>query len=153
MRTLPPLLCSLLLGLAACGARPAPDPAADEAAIRALMQRTEVANNAADTTGWVALFEDGAVYMPPGMPEVTSRAGLLEVAAGGFGPWAAAIRITPVEVVVAGDWAFVRSAVTGQVTSRSSGEVVPVDVKQVVIYRRQADGEWKIARLINNSNS
>lgn len=71
------------------------------------------ANNAADTLGWVALFEEGAVYMPPGTPEVATRAGLEQVAAAGFGPYAADIQITPAEVVVSGDWAFARSYVTG----------------------------------------
>lgn len=126
---------------------------ADVAAIRDLIARTEAANKAADTLGWVALFEEGAVYMPPGAPAVTTREGLEETAAAGFGPWAADVRITPAEIVVDGDWAFARSDVSGTVTSREDGEAFPVDVKQIAIYHRQPDGSWKIARLITNSNS
>ncbi|MDX1547243.1 MAG: SgcJ/EcaC family oxidoreductase [Rhodothermales bacterium] len=151
----PRLLLLFALLAAACAveeAPPAEDPAADEAAIRALIDRTAALNNAADTTGWVALFEDGAVYMPPGSPSVTTRAGLEEAAAAGFGSYATDIRIVPDEVVVAGDWAFARSHVTGTATPRAGGDAVPVDVKQLVIYHRQADGAWKIARLITNSN-
>lgn len=129
------------------------DTAADEAAIRELIAQTAAANNAADTLGWVALFEERAVYMPLGTPEVTTRAGLEQVAAVGFGPYAADIQITPAEVVVSGDWAFARSYVTGTVTSRRDGEIIPVDVKQLVVYHRQPDGSWKIARLISNRNS
>ena len=125
---------------------------ADEAAIRDLIARTEAANNAADTLGWVALFEEGAVYMPPRAPAVTTREGLEETAAAGFGPWAADVRISPVEIVIQGDWAFARSDVSGTVTSREDGETSPVDVKQIAIYHRQPDGSWKIARLITNSN-
>ncbi len=100
----------LLAGLAACGqGRVESDPAADEAAIRELIRQTAAANNAADTLGWVALFEEDAVYMPPGTPEVTTREGLLEAAAAGFGGYAAAIEITPAEIVVSGDWAFARA--------------------------------------------
>lgn len=127
--------------------------AADEAAIRNLIANTAAANNAADSLGWAAFFEDGAVYMPPGSPEVTTREGLLETAAAGFGSYAAAIAITPREIVVAGDWAFARTYVGGSVTPRAGGDPVPVDAKQIVIFHRQPDGVWKIARLITNPNS
>lgn len=129
------------------------DSDADVAAIRDLIARTEAANNAADTLGWVALFEEGAVYMPPGASAVTTREGLEETAAAGFGSWAADVRISPAEIVVDGDWAFARSDVSGTVTSREDDEAFPVDVKQIAIYHRQPDGSWKIARLITNSNS
>lgn len=138
----------------ACGGTPGDrDASDDEAAIRELIRRTAAANNAADTVGWVALFEDGAVYMAPGMPAVTGRADLLDVAAAGFGPYAAAVEITPIEIAIINDWAFARSQVTGTVTPRAGGEAIPVDVKQLVLYHRQPDGSWRIARLIMNSNS
>lgn len=127
--------------------------ASDQAAIRELIAQTAAANNAADTLGWVELFEEGAVYLPPGAPEVSSRAGLKEMAAAGFGSYAADVQITPAEIVISGDWAFARSHVTGSVTPRAGGEAVPVDMKQLVIYHRQPEGGWKIARLINNRNS
>lgn len=128
------------------------DGAADEVAIRALIARTAAANNAADTLGWVDLFERGAVYMPPGIPPITTRAGLEEMAATGFGPYAAAVTIDPAEIVVSGDWAFARSEVRGTVTPRSGGESIPVNVKQLVVYHRQPNGEWKIARFMSNAN-
>ena len=129
------------------------DTAADEAAIRDLIRQTEVANNAADSLGWVALFDDDFVYMPPGAPEVTTDADLRAMAATGFGGYRADIRIEPVEITIVGDWAFARSNVSGSVTPRVGGDQIPVDVKQIVLYRRQADGSWKIARLIGNNNS
>lgn len=149
----PGIAVLLLAGLVACGKGGVErDPAADEAAIRELIRQTAVANNAADTLGWVALFGEGAIYMPPGTPEVTTREGLLEAAATGFGGYAAAISITPAEIVISGDWAFARSQVTGTVTPRAGGEPISVNVKQLAIYHRQPNGEWRIARLMNNSN-
>jgi uncharacterized protein (TIGR02246 family) len=143
----------LVLTLVSC--TPA-DPSAgvqdDEVAIRALIARTGAANNAADTLGWVDLFEPGAVYMPPGTAPVSTRAGLEEMAAAGFGPYAAAITIDPTEILVSGDWAFARSEVTGTVTPRTGGDPVPVNVKQLVVYHRQPNGEWKISRFMSNSN-
>jgi uncharacterized protein (TIGR02246 family) len=147
------LLLAAACMLGGCAAeRGTRDTADDEAAIRDLIARTAALNNAADTLGWVALFEDGGVYMGSGIPEVTTRSGLLDVAAAGFGPYAAAVQITPVEIVILGDWAFARSHVTGAATPRAGGEPIPVDAKQLTLYHRQPDGTWKVARLIVNSN-
>ncbi len=142
----------LLTTLAGCN-QAGHDTSADEAAIRELISQTVATNNAADTLGWVGLFEDSAVYMAPGMPEVTGRGNLVDVAAAGFGPYAAAVEITPLEIEILGDWAFARSHVSGSVTPRAGGDPIAVDVKQLVLYHRQPDGTWKIARLIMNSNS
>jgi len=120
--------------------------------IREVVQRTQAMNNSGDIDGWVGLFEEGAVYMPPGQPAVTTREGLREIAKAGFTAWQSQIRITPDEIVPAGEWAFARSHVTGTATPVNGGAPVSVDLKQVVIYHRQSDGSWRIARLIINSN-
>jgi uncharacterized protein (TIGR02246 family) len=124
----------------------------DQQKIADLIERVEAANNAGDVEGWVSFFSDDAVYMPPGVPPVTTRAGLIEIAQAGF-RHRASIDIEPVEIQVFGTWAFARSRVTGTVKLAGSGETVLVDVKQLVIYRRNDAGNWQIARLINNSNS
>jgi uncharacterized protein (TIGR02246 family) len=129
------------------------DADADASAIRALIQQTEKINNRGDADAWVALFEDGAVYMPPGMPEVTTREGLVEIANLGFSGAKTDVTIEPVEIRIMGDWAYARSHVKGTAKIRHSGETVPIDMKQIVVYHRQGDGSWKIARLIGNRNS
>lgn len=121
-------------------------------AIRGIIARTEAMNNEGDIEGWTALFEDGAVYMPSGQPAITTRNGLRETARAGFTSWRSQIRITPDEVVASGDWAFARSRVTGTATPIVGGDPISVDLKEIVVYHRQADGSWKIARLIGNNN-
>ena len=149
---------SVVLSAFALGCGPAADSrerpvdtSADEAAILDLITQAEVANNAADTLGWVALFSSDAVYMAPGMQEVTSREGLIQVAETGFGRYSVQISTEPKEIVVMGDWAFARSRVTGTANPRAGGEQSAIDVKQLVVYQRTEDG-WKIARMMNNSN-
>ncbi|MDH3497262.1 MAG: SgcJ/EcaC family oxidoreductase [Gemmatimonadota bacterium] len=141
----------LLAGVVACGAA---DEArqADEDAIRALIRATQAANNAGDAEAWVALFEDDAVYMPSMARDVTTSAGLREVAEAGFSTWNTEIRVTPAEVVVSGDWAFARMRVTGVARRKDGSDSVAVDQKEIVIYRRQPDGGWRISRLIATRN-
>jgi len=111
-----------------------------------------VANNAGDVEGWVALFEDDAVYMPAGQPAVTSRVDLQAIASAGFSSWRSDIRITADEIVLMGDWAFARARMTGTATPTGGGSPASIDLKEIVIYRRQSAGDWKIARLISNTN-
>jgi uncharacterized protein (TIGR02246 family) len=138
--------------LACAQSVPRVDHAADSTVIRGLIDRATAANNAGDIEGWVALFEENAIYMPPGSPEVTAIDGLRKAAAAGFTRFNADIRIIPAELVVLGDWAFSRSQVTGSVTPKAGGDPIPINIKQLTLYHRQADSTWRIARLINNSN-
>ncbi len=124
----------------------------DKASIAALIEQNEAANNAGDVDRWVALFAIDFMYMAPGAPPVTTRQGLVEVARTGFRN-RASIDIAPIEIRVLGDWAFATTTVTGSVKLHGSGQVVPIDVKQVVIYTKNELGQWRIARLISNSNT
>ncbi|MBD3225511.1 MAG: SgcJ/EcaC family oxidoreductase [Caldithrix sp.] len=124
----------------------------DKTAIKKLIQKTETYNNASDVEKWVNLFSADAVYMPPGSPAVTTRKELIETAKAGF-KHQASISIEPIEINVSGDWAYARTKVTGEVNVFDSEEVVTVDVKQIVIYTRELDNQWRISRLISNSNT
>jgi uncharacterized protein (TIGR02246 family) len=144
-----PLVTAAALCLGSCATPRHPDQVG---AIREVIERTRAVNNASDVEGWVALFEDDAVYMPAGQPAVTSRDDLRAIASAGFSSWRSDIRITTDEIVVMGDWAFARARVTGTATPTGVGVPVSIDLKEIVIYRQQPDGAWKIARLISNTN-
>ena len=99
------------------------------------------------------MFGEDAVYMPPNSLEVNSREGLRKIAEGGFSAWKSSIQIEPKEIVVSGDLAFARTHVTGQVVPRKgTGDPVKIDLKQIIVYRRSPSGEWKVSRMIGNSN-
>lgn len=146
------LLLAVLLTPVATSAQQAAPQRADSAAIVALIEEVEAANNAGDVERWVGLFASDFVYMAPGAAAVTSRAELRQVAETGFRNQAA-VDIEPVEIQVHGSWAFARNRVTGTVKLHGSERVVNVDVKQLVIYSRDAQGRWRIARFSSNSNS
>ena len=132
------------------------DTEADKAAIRALISRAVEVTRAGDAAAWAALFADGGVYMPPGGPEVTTRARLQEFAQLYLGEFRSQTVITPVEIEVFGDWAFARTSVKGTIQAKVGGDPLPdpitVDGKEIGVYRRQQDGTWRLWRLIGNSN-
>src|ERR1022692_41175 len=57
------------------------------------------------------------------------------------------------EIQVIGSCAFVRSTVTGTRTAKSSGGVEKINLKNLWIVRKQADGQWKFWRIMFNSNA
>lgn len=124
----------------------------NDPAVKELLAALETANNSGDVDKWVGLFAEDFVYMAPGMPAVTQRAELAEVARAGFRN-KAAVAIDLLEVETCGAWAFARAAVTGTVKLHTSGEDVVVDVKELLVLTRGPQGTWRIARLMSNSNS
>jgi len=51
-------------------------------------------------------------------------------------------------VVTRDKWAIELDEIEGTVTRVSNGMDISSHVKTVVVYRREADGEWKVARLM-----
>ena len=134
----------------ACGNGGSTD--ADVAAIQALVQQEVGVRNAEDIEGWVQLFAADAVYLPDGGPPVSTRAGLEAAAVSRSSRYRPNLQIVVDEIQILGDWAFVRSTVTGTLTPNRNANPIRVDGKELVIYRRQSDGAWKIARLMENSS-
>jgi ketosteroid isomerase-like protein len=60
--------------------------------------------------------------------------------------------ISTAEMVVLGDWAFARGTLTGTMAQIPDGEPFESTRSWVLIFRRQPDGPWRIARYILNSD-
>jgi uncharacterized protein (TIGR02246 family) len=144
-------IVALVLAGLACGERAEP-LGADDSAIRTLISTLQHVNNTGDITGWVELFADDFVLMPANGAAVTAREGLESTAVSSFSRYRYNITITPVEIVVLGEWAFARTDVTGSVVPIGDRDPIRVDAKELMILRHQPDGGWKVARLIGNSN-
>lgn len=134
---------SVLLLLAGCNQAP---PAADPSVITSRSAAWEAALNAGDVDALVAVYSDDARLMPPDGPMTTGKdavraafGGMIDAGVGGT--------LTSVEAMVAGDMGH--NIGTYQLTS--GGEVVDTG-KFVEIWMRGADGEWRIASDIWNSD-
>jgi ketosteroid isomerase-like protein len=148
-----------LVGIAVVGlgcAAPAPetttDTAAEVTAIEAVRAQEVAAIQGGDTAmGYAA---DDIVLMPPGGPQVTGRA----AAQTWFREFLAVM--TPqsltygdAQVTVAGDWAIERYAGTLVMVPVGGGDPITEDVKGIHVYRKGADGAWKMAMDIWNGNT
>ena len=130
----------------------ATDLAADIEAINRLNDNYVAAVNAGDVDGLMMLYTDDAVLMQPNQPAVTGKAAIRSHFQVFFDMFSLEEVLSPEEVVVIGDWAFVRATFTVKVTPRAGGDKTQDHGKGIAIYRKELDGSWKYARLVYNSD-
>jgi uncharacterized protein (TIGR02246 family) len=128
----------------------APLSGADAAALRAVHDRFSAALLGQQFEAVAALYADDAVLLPPQEPAVHGRAAIRK--------WTAAVpRVTRVVLQVddldgRGDVAYMRG--TFAMTLEPEGApAVSVTGKYVEILKKQADGEWRFAVDIFNSDT
>ena len=132
---------------------PAP-PGLSAADIEAIQKVTndiiEIASTTSDWTEYTNLYyAEDAVVLPPNMEAVKGRDAIISL----FGsmPPVSDMQFTHVEVNGSGDLAYVYGeySMTGIL---EGGESVPDNGKYIEIWKRQADGSWKVIYDIFNSD-
>ena len=150
------------LTLLSCAQQPIPaeettSTEADVAAFEATVLDTWVTYsatvNAGDVDGWIALWDDDGVQMPPGAPAVHGKSAIREAFSGillsvDFEEFT----INNEEVQVFGDFGFARGNYSF-VNAMVEGDPVPFEGKYLTIFRRQPDGSWKVYRDCFNSST
>jgi len=128
-------------------ARAAAAPAADKAAITSVLSAYETALNASDIEGIRRLYTEDVVLMRPFRPSVVGKTALPQSAAAGARVSTLNIKFTIAEIVeMAPDWAFARTNSAGTITATATGATRPEANQELFIFRKDADGTWKIAR-------
>jgi uncharacterized protein (TIGR02246 family) len=166
MRVVAPLCAVVALLAAACapkGETPVKDSAATAAPpvvdVAAVRQAIEQANTKyidavtrGDSAGKVANYADDAVAMFSGEPALRGRG---EIAAS-YGKAVHSTKVSDynykiVSVDVAGDYAIETGSFEMTVTLKG-GKPMPSKGKYLTVWKKQADGSWKIYRDISNSD-
>jgi uncharacterized protein (TIGR02246 family) len=145
-------------------------PAAGHATSSALFQgadqsadaRREIARTReAYVTAWekgnaaqiAALYTDDALVLYPNQPAVSGRGAIVEYFRGFFGDFPTSeFALASVELVTNGQWAFDRGSYRWKGVPRAGGRPEEDNGKYLVILQRQADGTWKVARDMDNSD-
>ena len=166
MRVAAPLCAAVALLAAACapkGETPVKDSAAtaappvvDAAAVRQTIEQANAKQADAiargDSTGLVANYADDAVVMFPGEPAWRGRG---EIGANGVKLLRSAkfsdMKLNTANVDVAGDYAIETGSFEWTVTP-NGGKPMHDKGKYLTVWKKQADGSWKVYRDINNSD-
>ena len=133
---------------------PAPDAAADAAAEQAAHQAHDayVAGiNSNNLETFLATISDDAVFLPPNSEPIAGKAAVGEWVKGYLAAYETTWVKTSKEFVVRGDlayeWYVYTSTDTPKVGGPAAGTPVVTDTGNGInIYRRGADGVWRVAR-------
>jgi uncharacterized protein (TIGR02246 family) len=127
--------------------------AADEQALRDLDAQWSKAAEAKDLDKTVSYYADDAIVMPPNASAATTKEAIRSAWKEMLTTPGAAIswKATNVEVAKAGDLAYVSGTYEETMTD-ASGNSVKDHGKYVEIFKKQADGTWKVVADIWNSD-
>ena len=120
----------------------------DTDAIRAAELALAEAFEDTDPTAWVNSYTEDAIFVGPGSPPIEGRAALLAVARQ--------ITMSSLEIVAdstigAGDFAATTGRATWVSGTRDSGAPT-VRRRFLMVWRRDPDGRWRIARELLNED-
>ena len=120
----------------------------DTDAIRAAELALAEAFEDTDPTAWVNSYTEDAIFVGPGIPAIEGRAALLAVARQ--------ITMSSLEIVAdstigAGDFAATTGRATWVSGKRDSGAPT-IRRRFLMVWRRDPDGRWRIARELLNED-
>ena len=129
---------------------------ADIEAINKLHQREMEASRKWDIDTLALLWTDDVVMLPAGEPALigrdANRASITrlrdESGSAQIGDYILSFN----EVKVTGDWAFEWGTYSGTLAPEGGGESLRATGKVIRVLRKDADGSWKIARAMYNSD-
>lgn len=151
-----------VLGVGGCATESAPPPETppsaahqvgqDKAAIRAVYTARDAAAAAGDAGAWARLFTSNAIVMAANRQSIRGRASIQAWEQTFVDRFRTEGRTIPVEITLAGDYAFCRAHVQGAFVSRKNGRRFDVNGKELSVLERQRDGRWLISHMMGNSN-
>jgi uncharacterized protein (TIGR02246 family) len=151
-------LLGLVLALGACQPRPSTpvtNAAADEAAIRKVLDNVASTFNAGNYDGMFALYRDDVVVSGPGAPDIVGKQAWRNALATTLPPNVAfKMRFDTQELELAGDLAYERGTYRIEMTDKATGAAAPpLGGRHIHIFKREADGSWRGWRLMENSSA
>ena len=123
----------------------APSAAADSMAHLAHGAYT-TAINSNDLDSLAGMFTDDVVFLAAHAAPIVGKAAVREWAKGYYDAYTTHWDKTSQEFKVAGEWAFERYSYKSTDTPKAGGTPVEDTGWGLVIYHRDADGKWRVAR-------
>lgn len=147
------VLAAGLAGLAGCASTPKSSPQAFEKMVKDTWVTYSGLWMAGDIDAWIQLWDAGGVQLPPNSP---MKMNVAEIKADSEAAQAA-YKWTTFKINVSGTYVdnelgFAYGTYTYTFVPRSGGDELKGDGKYETIFKRQADGSWKIFRDCFNSN-
>jgi uncharacterized protein (TIGR02246 family) len=136
-------LTAAVLSFVGCSSEP--DTSADAAAIRTAVAEWSAAARAENAEAFASFYADDAVLMLEGAPDVSGKTAIRETIEGMMQDPNFALGFTTTNIVVAGSGDLAYETGRYVITS-SDANNAPANQSggYVVVWRKQADGTWKV---------
>jgi len=120
---------------------------ADKAAITAVMSAYEAALNGGRTDAVLPLYTGDGIFMPPYSQSAIGKDAIRSAYDAVFKELKFHVKFNIAElVVIAPDWAYVRTDSVGTTDHQSTGKTTAEANQEPFIFKRGDDGKWRIAR-------
>jgi ketosteroid isomerase-like protein len=112
----------------------------------------EDAINSNNTDLVMAMYDKGAEILQPDGPIVSGHAAIRKWVAAYFKQYQTHWKKVPLKNFVMGEYGFDEGIDTAVDIPRKGGDSIHWNCKGILVYKKQANGEWKIFRDIWNNN-
>jgi uncharacterized protein (TIGR02246 family) len=123
----------------------------EKSAIEKLILSFPASLNAADISKVLPLFTSDAVVMPNNAPAMKGTQQIEGLFTNLFKKMSLNMQYIVDEVIIDGDYAFVRTNSKGNNVVLANGENVPLNNKELFVVHKD-NGEWKITHYMGNHN-
>lgn len=127
-------------------------PETDLAKIKAIPTKAAEAINAGDLDAWLSLVDKNAQALFNNFSTLKGIEEITQEQKKYFGITNSSLAINHYETILLGDFAYGIGTDTGQEKDSKTGKVMKVNDREIVIFKKQNDGEWKVFRLMTNKN-
>jgi ketosteroid isomerase-like protein len=147
------LAVAAALAVSGCSASPTDTTETEMPAIHKLRSGLEAAIFADDAVKAASFYTADAVRMLEDEPQVVGHDAIVNSHKAAMADFKCELSLAPEETKVAGGWAFERGQYMLHLRPRAGGGMIMDHGKYMIIMQKQADGSWKVAREISNSNA
>ena len=120
----------------------------DESEIRNAERSLAAAIESPDPTAWVYMYTEDAMFVGPGAPAVQGREALLEMARAMRPLSSFSIQALRTEGSENLAYAY---GLASWVSGRPPNAGASVNLRFVIVWRKEADGQWRVAQEILNA--
>ena len=126
----------------------------NEEAVASVLASYQDALNASNTDAVMRLYSEDGVFMPPYSQSAIGAAAVRQAYDAVFKAIKLSVKFNVAEVVeIAPNWAFARTNSAGTVTVNATGAKSAEANQELFIFKKDADGRWKIARYSFSSTN
>jgi len=117
------------------------------AAVEEIFATYSATNKIKDVDGWMALWDEGGIKMVPNFPSIYGKSAIREFKhKRSQSPDDMEMTIKIEDTQVSGNFGFAHGTYFVSITPQGGGAAKSMEGKYLTIFRKQADGAWKIYR-------